>query len=160
VMGASAAYHLVRKNLRVLVIDKHFSGGATSQTAAGMLAAQDETAGPGAFFDLCAASRNYFSTLAPDVHTLTGIDPEWETRGLLPLVQTEEERADVRAKMDWQARAGFSVEWWERETVAANAPHLRGPHIGAAYFRQEGQINSGQWLKALVEAANIFGAEW
>ena len=55
VIGCSVAFHLAQKGAKVAVVEKRTLGGQASSVAAGMLAAQEEAAGPDAFFDVCSS---------------------------------------------------------------------------------------------------------
>ncbi|MGQ0644399.1 MAG: glycine oxidase ThiO [Elusimicrobiota bacterium] len=155
--GCSVAYHLARKRLRVLVVEKDRIGGAASRGAAGMLAAQEEAAAPGPFFDACVASRDMFASLAPAVREASGIDPQWEAGGVWRVAETPEERQVLLDRKRWQEERGHSVEWWETEQVVRALKGLAAPLAGALYFPRDGQINSFQWVKGLAEAARRQG---
>jgi glycine oxidase len=158
VIGCSIAYHLAKRGLSVVLIEKESLGARTSGGSPGMLAAQEEASSPGAFFEACVASREIFKTLVPEVREFSGIDPEWQPCGLWRLAESGEQRGKLLERKAWQERQGHRVEWLEAEEAARRLPALSGGFFGALHFPADGQINSAQWLRALAEAGRRRGA--
>jgi len=158
VIGCSIAYHLAKKKLSVVLLEKDAVAARASGGAPGILAAQEETAAPSAFFDACVASREAFATLAAEVKDASGIDPELDARGVWRVAATAEEKTALLARKKWQEERGHAVEWHDAAATAARLPSLAGPFEGALFFPRDGHINGGQWTRALAEAARRRGA--
>ncbi|HND63223.1 MAG TPA: glycine oxidase ThiO [Elusimicrobiota bacterium] len=159
VIGCSVAFHLAQKGAKVAVVEKRTLGGQASIVAAGMLAAQEEAAGPDAFFDVCLASRAQFDALVPEVRALSSVDPEWETAGIWRVAADEDEIPGLLAKKKWQEARGLSVHWVSPEELKEIHPGL-APAPGALYCPTDGQINSARWVQALEEAGRRLGVRF
>jgi glycine oxidase len=157
VIGCSVAYHLAKKRARVVVIERDLLGGQASSVAAGMLAAQEEAAKPGPFFDAGVASRDMFKDLVADVKADSGIDPEFETCGIWRIAETEDEKKALLEKKRWQEERGMPVEWWTPETLKEKIPALRGPVLGGIFCPRDGQVDSAKWVRGLAEASRYRG---
>jgi glycine oxidase len=159
VIGCSTAYHLARKKMSVLVVDKKTLGSQASRVAPGMLAAQEEASEPGPFFDLCRESARLFAEVVPELEFRTGINPQWETCGIWRVAETEAEKGALLEKMRWQSEHGLPVEWHPGGRLAEIHPGLRSS-VGGLYCPRDGQIDPVKWIEALVQASRPLGVDF
>ncbi len=158
-IGCSVAYHLAKKGIKPIVVDKRAMGAQASSMPSGMLAAQEESFAPDAFFDLCMAGRELVQTMAPEIKFKTGIDPELEITGIWHAAEREKDKNTLLEKMQWQKDKGLPVEWHEQQHLRDVLPGLQ-PCQGALYYPKDGHLNTVKWVKGLAEAARMCGARF
>src|SRR3954452_19256048 len=84
VIGLSIARQLHKQGVkRITLLEKGVCGMEASWAAAGMLTPQAEADEPGAFFELCCASRDLYPDLANELLDETGVDIELDRTGTL-----------------------------------------------------------------------------
>ena len=181
VAGHATAWELARRNLEVLVIDRHLPGRATSASAGGLWpvgeavglgcgviyqASRTNSDGadavpeslPDVFRDFLVESNSRFPELARELEDLTGIDIELDSGpGLLFLMQTARQQAVV----DNVARGlpdGFVLELLSPAEVAELEPAVSDDIIGAALLPGEDQVNPMMLAEAYKRAALACGA--
>jgi len=159
VIGCSVAFHLAKKGVKVMVVEKNAIGGQASSVAAGMLAAQEEAAKPDAFSEACRESRALFKTLVPEVRELSGIDPEYEICGMWRVAASEVDVPELLDRKRRQEALGLAVEWHFPGQLAERNPGLAHA-VGGLYFPEDGQINSAKWALALAEAGRRLGVRF
>lgn len=158
VIGLSIARELHKKGVRqITLVDKGSCGEEASWAAAGMLGPQAEADEPGAFFDLCCASRDMFPNLADELLIETGIDIELDRSGTLYLAFTDEDAAHLQKRFEWQARNGLSVERLSADD-ARKAETLISRYVREAlFFSNDWQIENRKLLTALRRYAETRG---
>jgi glycine oxidase len=83
VMGCAAGWRLAQAGLSAVVLERSIPGAEASSAAAGILAAQEDTEGPGPMADLQLASRDRFPALAAELRDATAIDVGLRDTGLM-----------------------------------------------------------------------------
>jgi glycine oxidase len=158
VIGCAIAWRLARAGVSVLVLERSIPGAEASSAAGGILAAQEESHGPGPLADLFLASRARFPAIAAALRDETGLDVGHREAGLLAacLEPPDEERLERRYA--WQRAAGLRLEWLRGADLRAVEPAL-GPRVGAGlWFPDDGQLEPRAYLRALSLAAARAGA--
>ncbi|MEE3285134.1 MAG: FAD-dependent oxidoreductase [Planctomycetota bacterium] len=182
VAGHATAWELSRRDLEVLVIDRHRPGRATSASAGGLWpigeavglgcgviyqAARtgDEALDqapeslPDTFRDFLVESNSRFPDLATELQELTGIDIELDSGpGLLFLMQTIGQQAVV----DNIARGlpdGFILELLSPADVAELEPAVTTDVLGGALLPGENQVNPMLLAEAYKRAALASGTK-
>ncbi|WP_164003119.1 FAD-dependent oxidoreductase, partial [Pyxidicoccus caerfyrddinensis] len=74
IMGCGIALRLRQAGARVTVLERSIPGAEASSAAAGMLAPQMESDGPGPFLELCLKSRALYPAFADELRELSGVD--------------------------------------------------------------------------------------
>ena len=159
VIGCSTAYHLARKGAKVMVVEKRSIGGHAAVITAGLLAAQSESDGPDALFEVCRASRALFPSLVNEIIDLSGIDPELELGGIWRVAESDEDKTVLLGRKRWQEERALPVEWQDPDRVKEIHPGL-GPSWGALCCPSDGQIDSGLWVQSLAEASRRKGVRF
>src|SRR5437870_5285915 len=111
VVGCSIALRLAQANVRTIVLEKAIPGAEASSAAGGILAAQEESHGPGPMFELSIASRAKFAALAAELRELTGVDVGHRETGLLSVCFSDADEARLEARYAWQRAAGHRLAW-------------------------------------------------
>lgn len=181
VFGCAVAYQLARRDARVLLLDEHRPGRATSASAGGLWPVGEavglgcgvihhathgggETEDgpnplPDAFRRFLIESRKRFDSVAHELKEIGSVEIEYETaQGLLFVAFDETELGFVEAV----ARALPSDERPEilsADQALAIEPNLTPDLRGAAWLRGEDQVNPMLLCEGYKRAAEQLGAE-
>ncbi len=104
-MGCGIALRLRQAGVQVTVLERSIPGAEASSAAAGILAPQMESEGPGPFLELCLRSRALYGALATELRELTGVDIAYLPCGVLKAAFTEADVHHLEATVAWQQRA-------------------------------------------------------
>jgi glycine oxidase len=158
VIGCAVARALAADGRSVLCVDRGALGGEASSAAAGVLAVasgEDD----GARLRLRRASLARFPALVAALAEETGLDVEWETRGVLHLVLDDAEAAAAPARLAARRADGLRVEWLDRSALAAAEPAANPAARGGLLFPDDAQVLPARLVEALATAARRHGAE-
>jgi glycine oxidase len=154
VIGLSIARELHKSGIKhVTLIEKGICGGEASWTAAGMLSPQVEADETGIFFDLCCASRDLYPAFAEELLDETGVDIELDRTGTLQLAFTDEDVGEIRERLRWLRKAGFSVNHLSKEEVHRAEPLVSPSVREALFFPNDWQVENRKLLVALKSYA-------
>lgn len=156
VVGASIAYHLVRRGCDVLVIDRagDFGAGSTSKATGGFRAQFDTEVN----VRLSLLSREKLRTFEKE----TGIDPGYAPHGYLFLACNEAEMDALRGAQAVQHACGLT----EARMITASEARALNPHIGdesvigGAFCPTDGFIRPMNLLRGYAEAAERLGVRF
>jgi glycine/D-amino acid oxidase-like deaminating enzyme len=171
VLGCAAAYHLARRGVDVLIVER----GELNREASGSNAGTLHVQMPGKHFranydrsDLTAAEREHvratdrlYAEAARAWQTLErelGSDLGVRRRGGLMVAETEEELGLLERKSRLQRPFGIETEILTTRDMLTIAPHLSERLAGAAYCPEEGFANPLLVAPAYVRAAVRHGA--
>ena len=156
VIGASAAMHLARAGLRVVVIDRADAPGAGSTgRATGGFRAQFGTA---INVRLSLLAREKLRVFREE----TGVDPGFSAVGYLWLASSERELAELREANALQQREGLT----EARMVAPDEIATINPHasldgvIGGAWGPTDGVFRPREILRGYLEASTRSGVDF
>src|SRR5687768_10868960 len=111
VIGCAIAWRLAQAGVPVLVLERAIPGAEASSAAGGILAAQEESHGPGPLTELFLASRARFPAVAAELRDATGLDIGHRETGLLAACFDEAEVARLETRYAWQRHAGLRLAW-------------------------------------------------
>jgi glycine oxidase len=157
-IGGSIAYHLAKKGIRVLLLERDRIALGASSAAAGMLGAQSEMLESGPLFDLARRSRAMFPQLAKELREMCGIDIGLVQRGLLKVAITPEQAEECQRMMAFQLQAGEAAEWLTPKEAKEMEPCLTDSIEGAMYIPGDGQVSAPELAAAYIHAASLLGA--
>lgn len=158
IVGMATALDLARAGHRVHVLDRAPAPAAESSgAAAGMLAPQHESEGPGPFLDLCLQARDLWVETAADLAASSGIDPEHRTDGFLHLALDEEEWAAFQRRMAWQQEAGLPVEPLSASETVRRFPMVSRDIAGALYYAGDHHLHTDRAVEAYAGACRVAG---
>src|SRR5574341_1778772 len=157
VVGASAAWHLVRRGQRDVVVIDRAPGPAGSATARaiGGYSAQLETPTD---IRLSLLSRDKLFTFRHD----TGVDPGYMTVGSLRLAASDAELAVLRTRLRFQQSHGL-IEAMELplERIGWINPALDlSGIVGAVFLPTDGCLRPLEMLHGYIESATARGARF
>ncbi|MDR0787407.1 MAG: glycine oxidase ThiO [Gemmatimonadota bacterium] len=160
IIGLSVARKVARAGVRVTVIDRDEPGQHASWAAAGMLAPQKESEGPGPLLSLMLRSRVLFPAFVSELEAETGIAAGYRTEGMLRIALDEEDAVRLEARARWQLEAGLRVERLSGTEVRALEPAVAREALGALYFADDHQIDNRQLTRAIHASAINAGVEF
>jgi glycine oxidase len=157
VVGASVARELATRGYSVLLIDDHRQPGVATTASAGMLAPLVETASDDPMLGLTVRSRDLYHELVPALEEETGIAIGLRTDGIYRVALTDEESQQARASVASLRQSGFAVEWVEPEELPERIPGINPSARGAAVAVEDGALDPGALLRALLASAAVRG---
>ena len=158
VIGLSIGRELARRGVRELIlIERGELGAEASWAAGGILAPQVEADQADDFFRLACASRDLYPEFAEALRAETGIDVELDKSGTLFLGFTESEEHEMRRRYDWQASAGFQIEWLTGDQARALEPNISPQVRCALRFPNDYQVENRRLVRALAAANQKLG---
>lgn len=156
-MGCGIALRLRQAGAKVTVLERSIPGAEASSAAAGILAPQMESEGPGPFLELCLRSRALYGGLATELRELTGVDIAYLPCGVLKAAFTEAELHHLEATEAWQKALGLRVELLDGKRARELEPQLSPAVLGALHFPDDHQVDNRLLVRALSMAAARVG---
>ena len=151
-VGAACAYFLARAGQRVHVVERGAIAGGTSSACEGNLLVSDKEAGPE--LDLALYSRSVWTDeLAEHGHKW-----EFEAKGGLVVVATEQGAQALSALAARQRAAGIEVGEVAREDLTRYEPHLSPSLAAGAFYPQDAQVQPMLLVAHLLRMARDLGA--
>jgi glycine oxidase len=160
IMGCGIALRLRQAGARVTVLERSIPGAEASSAAAGILAPQMESEGPGPFLELCLRSRELYPAFASELRELTGVDVAYRPCGVLKVAFDEADLHHLDATVGWQRAMGLRAELLDGAGARALEPRLSPKALGAAHFPDDHQVDNRLLVRALSMAAARVGAEF
>ena len=158
VIGLSIARELHKNGVRrITLIEKGVVGQESSWAAAGMLAPAAEADEGGPFFEMCCESRDLYPKFAAELFDETVVDIELDRTGTFYLAFTDEDMSELRARYDWQQKAGLTVELLSAEETRRAEPFVSPDVREALIFPNDWQVENRKLLAALRCYAELSG---
>ena len=151
-IGCAIALRLAQARLAVCVIDRGDPGKEASSAAAGMLAPQGEMVEPGAFFQLCMASRRLYPSFAAEVEELSGEKVGYRGDGNLLVAINQEECQELENTYRAQAPLGLPLERLSAEEVTKCVPGLSTEIRCGLFVSGDHWVDNERLTEALVKA--------
>lgn len=160
VMGCGIAWRLAQTGRDTLVLERAIPGAEASSAAGGILAAQEESHGPGPLTDLALGSRARFRDVAAELHDLTGVDIGYRECGVLAVAFSAEDRTNLARRYAWQIETKLPLAWLAPDEMRAREPALGAAALAGLHFPDDGQVEPRAYLRALALAAARAGARF
>ncbi|MGX9929881.1 glycine oxidase ThiO [Virgibacillus salarius] len=154
VIGQSIAYYLSKSRVVTTVIEQGRSGRKATQAAAGMLGVHTENDQEGTYYQFCQASRNMYASLSKELFSLSGIDIQLSTNGMLEIATNEEQKQRLRAKQN----AFEGLEWLDAEGIRQRTSAL-SQAVGGLYMRRDGHVEPLKVCEAFKQASLSMGGQ-
>jgi glycine oxidase len=160
VSGCSAAYHLSKAGVEVVVLERAEIASEASSAAAGLLAPSGVLTGPKDGANLFLASWLITPDTIAEIEAVSGIQTEYQQTGALHLATNEEEQAELSTYAEvWQSH-GMDISWLEKDEVHRYEPLLNTSIDAALYIPHAASIRPRLVTQAYAEAARKHGAEF
>ncbi|ANF97212.1 glycine oxidase ThiO [Paenibacillus bovis] len=168
VIGASIAYELSLKGMKVALIEKNQPASGSSGAAGGMLAAESEHFESKDLRKWALYSRSLYNQLTEQLYELTGIHCGLRSEGfLLPIDEQDLKQSHTIHSLHTPNRNNNGneehlsntspLEWWNRQRLALEEPYIHAEQ-GMLYNPAEQQLIPALLNEALVMAAIRLGA--
>lgn len=152
VIGASIAYYLSKENIQAVVLDKKEIATGSSGACEGLLLLQSKK--PGIHMDMALASIRRFPALVQDLdHPI-----EYENKGGLVVIETEEELAAMQLFVEKQKKHSVDISLLSTEQAREKEPALSKNIIGATFSPLDSQANPILLTLGFLRAAQKAGA--
>jgi len=135
VIGASVAYHLAKENVRAVVLDKKEIASGSSGACEGLLLLQSKK--PGIHLEMASESLRRFPILAAELdHPI-----EYEEKGGLVVIESEEELAAMKIFVEKQKKHGADINFLSKEQAREKESALSENILGATYSALDSQAH-------------------
>jgi sarcosine oxidase subunit beta len=153
VIGASCAYHLAGRKLKVVLLEQKVPAGGSSGACGGTIFLQTKKPGPN--LKLALASAKLFQQLEDEL----AVDIEYRNRGGMIIIENEAELETLKTLVDRQQKAGLEVSILDRKQARELEPALNPDIIGATFSPLDSQVNPWHLTFAFIKAAEQFGLQ-
>jgi len=151
VIGASVAYHLAKENVRAVVLDKKEIASGSSGACEGLLLLQSKK--PGIHLEMASESLRRFPILAAELdHPI-----EYEEKGGLVVIESEEELAAMKIFVEKQKKHGADINFLSKEQAREKEPALSENILGATYSALDSQAHPILLTLGLLRSAQKSG---
>ena len=153
VIGSSVAYHLSKRRVGVLLVEKKGLVSGTSGACDGLVYLQSKR--PGAHLKLAMESRKRFDSLQEEL----GMDIEFRSHGGMVVVEKQEELEAMRLFVEDQKETGLEVTLLDGKQARALEPSLSEGILACTYSPLDGQVNPISLALAFLQGAKARGAK-
>ncbi|MFW6055480.1 MAG: NAD(P)/FAD-dependent oxidoreductase, partial [Thermodesulfobacteriota bacterium] len=153
VIGASIAYYLAWRQVRVVLLEKGELAGGTSGACDGLVFLQSKK--PGIHLELALTSQKLFLELDRRLP----VPIHYQNKGGLIVVESEEEQEAMQSHVQKCRSNGLDVSLLDRRDLLQMEPHLSPELLGAAYSPLDSQVNPISLTQGLALGAKDLGAE-
>ena len=152
VIGASIAYHLARRKVRVVLLEKDNSASGSSGACGGTIFLQ--TKSPGTHLTLALESSKRFV----DLEQQLGSGIEYQRHGGMIVIEREEELQAIKQFIHQQNNHGLNVSLLDQKQARELEPFLSEKILGATYSPMDAQVNPIFLTFAFIKSAQDLGA--
>jgi len=156
-VGCAVARELARRGLHPTLVERGELAGEASRAAAGMVAPQAESEGPGPLLRLGVESRRRYAEWVAALQAESGLDVEYRTDGILYLALDAAEARALRARAGWQRRLGLRVTTLSSRAARRMAGVLPPRVQLAVHFPDDHRVNNERLGVAAGRAARRAG---
>jgi len=153
VIGASIAYHLAKRKVDVVLLEKGDAASGSSGACGGTIFLQ--TKSPGTHLELALESSRRFSHLEQEL----GAGFEYRCQGGLIVIERDEELRTMEKFVEKQNDIGLDVSLLDPKQARELEPSLSEKILGATFSPLDAQVNPMFLTFAFLKAARGFGAK-
>lgn len=153
VIGASIAYHLARRKVGVVLLEKGDAASGSSGACGGTIFLQ--TKSPGTHLQLALESSRRFDHLEQEL----GADFEYRRHGGMIVIEHAEELQTMAQFIAKQQNIGLDVSLLDVKQARELEPSLSPNILGAAFSAMDAQVNPMFLTFAFLKAAQDLGAK-
>ena len=158
VIGLSCAWRAAQAGMSVVVLERDEPGAGASGVAAGMLAPVTEADfGEEGLLRLNVQARELWPGFAAELAEVSGMPTGYADSGALVVAADRDDVEELQRLHGYQGRLGLRSEWLGPRAARALEPGL-SPRIGGAIDApDEGHVDPGAVVRALVTALENAG---
>jgi glycine/D-amino acid oxidase-like deaminating enzyme len=153
VIGASIAYHLAKRKVDVVLVEKGDPASGSSGACGGTVFLQ--TKSPGTHLELALESSRRFAQLEQEL----GAGFEYQCQGGMIIVERDEELRTMEQFVEKQNRIGLDVSLLDRKQARELEPALSEKILGATFSPMDAQVNPMFLTFAFLKGAQGLGAK-
>ena len=153
VIGNSITYHLAKKGLKVILLEKDDLASGSSGACDIDIILQSKN--PGIHLQLAIESAKMYKPLAEEL----GSEIEYETCGGMILIENDEQMNIMRDFARRQKEVGLSVKLLDLKEALEIQPGLSPHLLGATYSPDDAHVNPMKLCFAFAKASKKLGAE-
>jgi glycine/D-amino acid oxidase-like deaminating enzyme len=153
VIGASIAYHLAKRKVDVVLLEKGDAASGSSGACGGTIFLQ--TKSPGKHLELALQSSRRFVHLEQEL----GAGFEYQRHGGMIIVERDEELRTMEQFVEKQISIGLDVSLLDPKQARELEPALSEKILGATFSPMDAQVNPMFLTFAFLKAAQGLGAK-
>jgi len=153
VIGSSIAYHLSKRKIEVVLLEKHDLGSGASSACDGLTFLQSKK--PGMHLQLALESKKRFDHLGEELD----FDIEYKNHGGMVVIENEQELQAMKLFVEKQQKIGLDVSLLDTDRARKMEPSLSEKILGATFSPLDGQVNPILLTFGFISAAKKLGAE-
>lgn len=153
VNGLSAAYFLLKRGKKVVLVEKNEIGSGASGACDDMILLQSKK--PGIALEMAMESLEMYRSLSDELH----IDLEFISRGGMILIEDQRELAVMEEFVKEQRTYGLDVEIIDKKDVIKRQPFVNDRIIASTYSDKDSQVSPFQVMKGFMVKGIEMGLE-
>lgn len=159
IVGAAIAERLARDGMSVALAERGRIGREASWAAAGLLTPVHPWNYPEPLLRLDAESLGMWPDLVARVAHDVGIDLQLRATGLVMPIETADEAAEAKRRVQWKRDHGERAELLDEAAAREAEPSLRDDTLGALLLPDLAQVRNHRAAPGLAATAAKHGAE-
>ena len=153
VIGSSIAYHLSKRKIGVVLLEKGDLASGASSACDGLIFLQSKK--PGVHLELALESKKRFDHLGEELD----FDIEYKNHGGMVVIENEQELQAMKLFVEKQQKIGLDVSLLDTDQARKMEPSLSEKNLGSTFSPLDGQVNPILLTFAFISAAKKLGAE-
>jgi sarcosine oxidase subunit beta len=153
VIGSSIVYHLSKRKIKAILLEKEELLSGSSGACDGMIFLQ--TKKPGIHLELALESKKRFDHLGEELD----FDIEYKNHGGMVVIENEQELQAMKLFVEKQQKIGLDVSLLDADQARKMEPSLSEKILGSTFSPLDGQVNPILLTFAFISAAKKLGTE-
>jgi glycine/D-amino acid oxidase-like deaminating enzyme len=153
VIGSSIAYHLAKRKIKAVLLEKDNLASGASKACDGLVFLQSKK--PGVHLELALASKKKFDHLREELD----FDIEYKNHGGMVVIENEQELQAMKRFVKKQQEIGLNVSLLDKDQARKMEPALSEKILGSTFSPLDGQVNPMLLTFAFIRAAKKLGAK-
>ena len=153
VIGSSIAYHLSKRKIEVVLLEKGDLASGASSACDGLIFLQSKK--PGVHLQLALESKKRFDHLGEELD----FDIEYKNHGGMVVIENEQELQAMKLFVEKQQKIGLDVSLLDTDQARKMEPSLSKEVLGSTFSPLDGQVNPILLTFAFISAAKKLGTE-
>lgn len=153
VIGCSVAYHLAKKGVSVILVEKNDIASGTSGACDKAVLLQSKN--PGLHLKMALEGIKLF----PDLQRDLDVDIEFKNAGGMIVIYTQEQWQVMEQFVERQNKLGLSVKLLERDEARQKQPAFAKDIVGSTYSPMDSEVNPIYLTLGFFRGAKKYGAK-
>jgi len=153
VIGSSITYHLAKKGVKVVLLEKNGIASGTSSSCEGLVFLQSKK--PGIHLRLALESAKKFYNLKNELD----YDIEYRNNGGMVVIENSEELKAMKIFVEKQKSIGLEVSLLDKNKAIEKEPALSQDILGSTFSPLDAQVNPIYLSYAFINSAKNLGAK-